>query len=333
MADDAITRSYSGSDTFMLEKSEELQIQFLLDVADFTAYDEELDVDFGNDWLAAIDAAVNFESDDLVLSQQEGKTATVLSGMQACSESYMDIIYFAEKAFKNDRAKLREFGQGAKYRKATKSQPRMVEFMKELFDVATKYSAQLTAKGCPPLTIAAIETVGNAYRDSNNTQNLYIDNRPVLSQERVILLNAAHAPMAQVVSAAERVYRNDFAKRTFYSYDPPSGSNNNDVVIEITLNGNAIVNIDMSELEGKTFELATFEAEHSDIKVFGWAEPGGGPNPIFLLVPQDDEVEKTQEELTTELGIGEATPFINAQNTGAAAAHLKITFSGVADEV
>jgi hypothetical protein len=332
MAEDTIKRVHHGSDAFMLEKSEELQEQFLLDVADFTAFDTELDAAFGGDWLDAINAALEFESDDLIVSQQEGKTAIVISGMQACSEAYIDIIYFAEKAFKNNRPVLREFGQGAKYKTATKSQSKMVDFMDELYKTATKYSLELAAKGCPPGTIAAIQTVGNAYRSSNTTQNLFIDNRPVISQDRVILLNTAYGFMSTVVSAAERVYRTNPAKLHFYSYNPPSGSNNNDVVLEMDLLGFAIGNIDLSIMDGKSFELAIFEASGSNVSVFAGPSAGSAPNPPLLNIPVNVAVEKTPEEIAIETGFGPALPFLNTQNTGAAAAHLTITFTGVTED-
>ena len=69
---------------------------------------QQLDSAFATDWLATIDLALGFKSDNTVVSEQKGRTGTVQSAMADCKEIYNDILYFAEKAFKTDTGKLDE---------------------------------------------------------------------------------------------------------------------------------------------------------------------------------------------------------------------------------
>ena len=52
-----LTRDYQGSDGYMIETSSALQVLFLDNVANFTAFDSTLDAAFGADWLSKIEAA------------------------------------------------------------------------------------------------------------------------------------------------------------------------------------------------------------------------------------------------------------------------------------
>jgi hypothetical protein len=260
-----LKRNYEGSDAAMLEASETMQAQYLLDVADFTAFDTTLTLNFGNDWAAAIEAALVSDSDDLVVAQQLQTSNQVAEAMKNCTENYSDVMYFADKAFKGNKEVLQEFGRGAKYERARKSQPRMVDFMEELHRTAIKYTSQLTAKGCGAGTIAAIETAGLNLRSKNTAQNLTIGGRPVVSRERVILLNAAYAPMAQVIDAAQRVYRNNAAKMGQYSYTPiiQHGSTES---VTLNLGGNAPVQIVALEYDAER-EITFRNAGPSTVEV------------------------------------------------------------------
>lgn len=240
-----IKRNYPGSDAFLLEKADTFALALDADLPDFTAFDSTMNPAWLLNVKSAITSALTYDSDELVLAQQKQKTDLVAAAMQQGMVVYNDIMYFAEqKAFKGNAAVLQEFGRGDKYRKATKNQSLMTDFLEELFRTATKYNAQLTAAGCPPAAIAAIDAACQTLRNVNADQNLTIDGRPVISQERIVQLNGVYDSVRQICEAAQRVYRTNPAKQNFYTYNPVS-------------NGTEGGNVPFSVNPGTTVQIAT----------------------------------------------------------------------------
>lgn len=292
-----INRKYIGSDAAMLDASETMQAQFELDLADFTAFDTTLDADFATDWEDANTAALNTDSDELVVAEQETKTDAVKDAMTDCSEIYMDIIYFAKKAFKDNKTIIKEFGQGAKYDAALRSQSKMNDFMQELFKVATGYSTQLTTAGCPPATIAAIDTTRQALSNSNITQNLAIGKRPVITQERIKLLNAAYAFMALVCDAALRVYRNNPAKLGQYRYNPPVQE---DGFTAQTFYVNPTTTIAATELVYAGARIIQIQNKSSVVIVIGLSTDGSTFTGIPISVDAESNIAVTMADLAPD---------------------------------
>ena len=216
-----IDRNYEGSDNYLLARADTITKALDTDLADFTTFDTTMDATWLVNFKADTTTALTQDSDELVLSQQSQLSNDVNDAMQAGKDIYTDIIYFAKKAFPNDKAKLQEFGYGDKYNKAGKNQSLMVDFLEELHRTATKYSIQLIAKGTTAAAIAAIETACTTLRNLNADQNLFIIGRPVISQERVKALNLVYSYISQTRDAAERVYDTNFAKQNKYSFNPP----------------------------------------------------------------------------------------------------------------
>ncbi|MES2619941.1 MAG: hypothetical protein V4615_03745 [Bacteroidota bacterium] len=211
--EDEIQRDYPGADYYLMEQSQLLKDLLTDDLADFTAFDLEFVAAFLIAWQTAIDDAVNYTDDNIVSAQIVTEGVSVNIEMQNCMNKYHDIMYFAAKAFGKRSTVLREFGQGTAYRKAVKSQERMFGFMDEFSKTAIKYTAELTAKGCPPAFITGIATVRDALNTTNRSQNLSIKARPVISQGRVIVYNALYTITRLVIDAAQNVYRTNPAKR------------------------------------------------------------------------------------------------------------------------
>ncbi len=219
-----LLRTYEGSDTFMLESAEVMQAAFVGDLADFTAFDTSLDAAFATAWNTAIAAARATATDPTIVGEQKDRTQQVQAAMEQCRNAYTDLIYFAEKAFRTQPGILKKFGKGESYLKARQNQPRMLELMEEIAATATEYTAQLTAAGAPASVINAPAAAHANLKTLNIDQNLYIKDRMEYTRERIEAYNAVYAIMAQVVEAAQRVYRNNREKRNQYIYNPPSSN-------------------------------------------------------------------------------------------------------------
>jgi hypothetical protein len=76
-----LRRNYHGSDAQMLESSEQIHDLFLGDLADFTAFDTELDNAYAIAWLGKIDTALGFKSDDVIVGEQREITESVDDAM------------------------------------------------------------------------------------------------------------------------------------------------------------------------------------------------------------------------------------------------------------
>lgn len=224
--EEEIVRAYKGTDAFMLESADTMQASFVLDQAEFVAFDTQLTVGFGTDWKDAIDAAYAEEGDNTVLAQIEAETAEVQTAMQACRDAYTDIIYFAGKVFGDNSPRLKEFGRGSSYRSAYNNQPKMVEFMDELVAVTARYTVDLSSVGCPVIVMAQPATALFNLRNININQNQSIKGRPAITAERVVKLNAVFEFMRTVTEAAKRVYRSNPAKQGIYTYNPETSGGN-----------------------------------------------------------------------------------------------------------
>lgn len=261
-----IQRAYNGADAYMLERSEEIHDRYLLDLADFTAFNTKFDSDFAQDWLDRIDDILVFKSDSTVRSEQKIKTGTVKQAMTACQKVHKAILFVAEEVL--DKAIVRdEFGKGAKFDKIRNRQAKLSEFMDKFIGTVDKYKTELLAGGCPQATIDLVTTAANNLRSFNTDQNLTIDGRPAISKERVTELNAAYSPMALVNKAAKQIYAGDETKLGEYGYNPTIHHFPPSVVYKGTLAEGAQANVVSSGVDQtKTIIIANTSPKTSNAK-------------------------------------------------------------------
>jgi hypothetical protein len=206
-----VTRIYTGSDGNMIAKCRTIHSIFLTEVGAFTNFDTTLDVAFGALWLQQIDAAETVVRDSTIIDQQVALTDSVLACMEDCKQKYGDVRFFVRKAFPKNRSILNEFGNND-YRNAQRNQGKMVLFMDGLLKAATKYTSQLIAKGLSQTEIDEIETKGKALRDANVAQEALKRGRPVLTDDRIEVLNTCYSTSLMVSEAAQRVFVGNASK-------------------------------------------------------------------------------------------------------------------------
>ena len=214
----------------MIQEATTTHQLFVADMADFTAFDSNFTPAYAADWLADINTAQAFPTDELYRDQIQVRTQSVQDSMQACRAKYIELKYFVQKAFTNNKAVQQEFGLDD-YTNARKSDIKLQEFSIRMHQIATKYSAALIAVGYTAPQIAAILTLANALGVDNIDQEVYIKEQLTTTQNRKEIMNAVYEKRTLVAQAAKIVYASNFAKYQQYLL-PNSGGSQEDYAIQ-----------------------------------------------------------------------------------------------------
>ncbi|MES2621694.1 MAG: hypothetical protein V4615_12665, partial [Bacteroidota bacterium] len=159
-------RLYKGKDVEMMDAIIPCYLSFEKYLAEFTAHDPSLNNTFLNNWKAALDDLIYYlpikgqeraVMEDSYLIEDSGKA------LKNCRVKYMEVKYYAGKAFPDNKEILKEFGEST-YSKTQFSRLRMVQFMETLHGVAEKYKTELLAAAYTQSAIDEIATLAAALR-------------------------------------------------------------------------------------------------------------------------------------------------------------------------
>ena len=206
-------RIYKGKDGDMISRIHLVMSFFNKHLADFTAFDPHFDINYYNNWLSAYEGMAEFyDLDGYELRLQNILVGYADDTLKKCREKYLDVKYFAGKAFPDNKEALREFGEG-QYSKVRNSHLRMVQFMETLHGVANKYKTQLIAQNYTQAAIDEIATLANELRTKNGEQQLQKKERPTETRKRIEALNLLYSFGPRVHEAAQVIYRNNSVLR------------------------------------------------------------------------------------------------------------------------
>ena len=204
-----LTRIYRGTDQDMISQASKTLSFFRKHIGDFSPYDPR----FTPTYLSNFEE--QFKTAAMLALGENDKDETVADSfliddankvLVLCRHKYMDVMYYASKAFPGNKAILREFGQGA-YSKVCTSRLRMVQFMETLHGVATKYKTQLIAALYTQPAIDEIGTLASQLRTANHAQQLQKTQRPTETHQRIEALNTLYTTCKQIKEAGRYVYR------------------------------------------------------------------------------------------------------------------------------
>lgn len=162
-----------------------------------------------------IEQAENNLSDNVIKDRQAQLTEIVNIKMEECRNIYNTISYFFKNAFPTSAAIRNEFGEND-FRKIRKTQSKMISFMQELHEVSLKYRTELVNAGAKD---EYIERAGQLYTElnqANNNQELYIGKRPVLTEERIKVLNEIFEELQLISRAAKIIFMDEIAKMKLF---------------------------------------------------------------------------------------------------------------------
>jgi len=213
-------RIYKISDADMIAESRTDREHFLEDKPDFTAFDTDFNDPFDTTWLSEIDAAEVVTKHTVISDILTQFTNAVESNMKTCRDKFQVSKYHIEKAFPEQPLVWNEFGYND-YDEARNNQVKMIQFMKEFHETCVKYSAQLGIAGYTQTSIDEILTMKTALDASNLTQETYKDNTPVLTSNRIGILNLPWEKVKKVCKAGKVIYKDDYGK--YQRYILPGG--------------------------------------------------------------------------------------------------------------
>lgn len=213
-------RKFKGSDAAFIEQAKTIRNHLQTYHADFSAFDPTLDATFIEALTAAI-AEVDAGRDDVAHKEMvRQQTEAVQAAMDQCRTVYKRLKYFVEQTF-SSKGVQNEFGLG-QFKTVRDSQPKMIQFMGTLKTTAAKYSAQLTAHGCPADLIASIETAIAALDTANQGQESAKGERTVATEVRVEKLNAVYDRLMRVSAAAKIVFEGDATRLALFHLKNPA---------------------------------------------------------------------------------------------------------------
>lgn len=217
-------RNYLNTDAQMTEFARVAYNLMNSDLAKFTAFDSTLTATYATQFLTAITAAETVVADTAVVDIQVQKTELIQTAMEKAKGKYADVKYFVQKTFPTSLATQNEFGLND-YERARKSSTQMIQFLDEMSKACVKYQTQLVAKGFNATAIAEILTIRTELQTANTNQEVFKKQRPKLTEDRIIVLNTCYDFIVQVNAAAQRVYKDDFAKQKQFVYTTTTTSN------------------------------------------------------------------------------------------------------------
>ena len=219
-----IVRNYSGSDSYMVNQCSIAVGILNKDLATFTNYDSTIDVKLADQFQSKINKAFTVVSDSVAIIPQKKATAAVLTAVDEGKNFYDDIIYFVtNKAFPGNKAIAKEFGVG-KFKAASSSQVKFTLFLETLHQKAIFYKTELLAAGCSQTLIDNLGKAAQTLNAANVRQEILKRGRPVLTADRIGVLNDCFAVLSIINAAAANIYRNDAARKKQFVYSPASKS-------------------------------------------------------------------------------------------------------------
>lgn len=216
-------RHYSIPDADMLELSSTMREFFIEDKADFIARNPKFDDPYAGQWEEKITAAEGFPTDEQVDDILQQKTNAVEAVMTQCRNKFQDTKEFIEDAFPKKQVVWNEFGYDD-YDSVRQDQAKFIQFMNRFHKVAVKYSEQLMDANYTQPKIDEIETLAEALKDANTEQEVYKGNIPVITQNRVEVMNACYAVTSEVGRVGKLIYRSNYGKYQRYLLTPSDES-------------------------------------------------------------------------------------------------------------
>jgi len=213
------TREYKDPDPNMLEFSKDIHSFATEDIADLAVFDPDFTIVFLAAYNTAIEDAEAVPNDEQVENVITQMTNDVETQMGVCRKKFQDAKYFIERAFPKDKATWNEFGYD-RYEKARQNQPKLIEFMRDFYATAVKYTTELGTVNYTAILISDIKTQGDLLDTLNRNQNAYVSNRPQITKERIVKHNAVWNIATRLCTAGKTVYQDNYSKYQRYLLPP-----------------------------------------------------------------------------------------------------------------
>ncbi|MEO8149646.1 MAG: hypothetical protein ABI723_18555 [Bacteroidia bacterium] len=219
---DEILRAYRMEDELLLTRAQTQKDALNTDLAAFTARFPWLLTAFVTAYQTQIDTAEAFPEDFTVMTDIKVLTADVNASVVEGKDGLNILFLYSEITYPTDIVKQRIFGQD-RMAKARTDQEKMMNLLQHAHSFANKtpYKTDLLAKGYTQTEIDALLTIATNIGSKNRLQEDAISNRPVTTQDRILVYNPIYARMQLVYKCAQVVFAGNAAKISQYRVNPP----------------------------------------------------------------------------------------------------------------
>lgn len=257
----------------MMEDSQTMHDDFVDDEPDFIVKFPDLAPPFAANWQTAIDIADALPSNEQVKAQIGQLSQELEVQMVLARNQYQTLVIYVKLAYPEDEAILKVFGQNL-YESARRNPLEMIELLELSFGVANvnPYKPALMAKGITAADIALLKTIELALRGKNKALEAAKSKRPFATQTLHKALNAVWAMNVKVNTAAQLVYKDDYAKQQQYLLYPDGESPAlTEVLITVNLTGPQAVSFDLIAMTpaGGNLHFAYDDGTSEDVFITG----------------------------------------------------------------
>lgn len=188
---------------------------FTADKADFTAFSPKYNDPYGDNFLAKITDAENFQTDEQYIDIQKNLTASLEAKMDVGRIALQKFFNFVEDAFPETSGKLSEAGKD-NYDYARQVPERLIILLGEAKEFADDNQAALTSVGYTAAMAAELSNSRDEITTALNQQNVTQKSRRSNTQARRTTTNQAYDTARDLCEDAKIIYVNNFAKYQQY---------------------------------------------------------------------------------------------------------------------
>jgi len=212
-------RLFKCSDADFLQRSHVFRQHFLNNKADFVSFHASYNDPFAANWLAKIEAGEALPTDDNTLAELTIQKNNLDEAVERLIECIIDVEYFAEKAFADDKEVLHEF----KFNQVNHPDYYNLQFIincEVIYRLATEdYNAPLLAANMPPTLTTDLKNCLTETTEQEILHEKFKRTRLQRTRLRIKHYNEIYKMNEDVHNAAQCIYRLNDEVRDLFRLD------------------------------------------------------------------------------------------------------------------
>ena len=210
-----VSRIYKIENAELLSESNKLHKHFTNRLADFTAFNANMNAAFATAWEEATAEAAKIPTDETLLDQLQGYTDKVKKQVDNCLSAANSVRYYVKEAFPKNRQMLQEFDFSA-LNTFRHSSIKLYLWMLVLHNRTVKYKPELLAAAMPEASIDALPGKAQNLLDADVAQETFKRERTAFTSKRYAAHNNVWRILSRVSRAAAIVFGQDEEQRQLF---------------------------------------------------------------------------------------------------------------------
>jgi hypothetical protein len=194
---------------------------YLTHQAALRAFNPEFDVDFGPEWLTALNAADTAPTGTVRVGELKEDTAEVATVMEQAQSALQSLFYFVGRAFPHNAGRMTTYGRPT-YDAARDNHDLMRTLLQTAFTSATRDKDALATKGYTAAQLAALGQLVAGLTDTNTTQEVKKGTNVEGTDDYVTIQNRAYGYGQEVSAAAKVRFAEDAATLKLFRLTDPA---------------------------------------------------------------------------------------------------------------